>query len=97
MQNYNDWLVNENQFFQRKTFVFSNFGVAASTESLGQAGISSSGYLVYINVYLLSVLISFSFFPLLYCPPITWYDYYKCGHDKNRCSINSDAMNLRSV
>lgn len=96
MQNYNDWLVNENQFFQGKT-LFLVTGVAALTESLWQAGISPSGYLGYINMHLLSVLISFSFFSLLYCPPLTWYDYYKCGYDKNRHSINLDAVNKVSL
>lgn len=48
-------------------------------------------------MYLFSVLIFFFLFPLLYYPPITCFAYYKCGHDKNRCLINSDAMNLRSV
>lgn len=100
MQNCNDWLANENQFSKGKKIIFSNFTVAASTESLRQAGISYSGYLGCINVDLLSILISISFFfffLLSVCPPITQYDYSKCGHDKNRYSINSDAMSLGLV
>lgn len=62
MQKCNVCLANEDQFFLKEKIIFSNFAVAASSERLWQAGISSSGYLGYINMYLLSILISFSFF-----------------------------------
>lgn len=91
----NDWLVNENQFFQRKILFLVTLKLQLQLKALSR--LASLPVATYINVYLFSVLIYFSFFPLLYYPPITCYDYYKCSHDKNRYLINSDAMNLRSV
>lgn len=68
--NWNDWINAKvwclscewKSIFLKEKIIFSNSVVAASTERLWQAGIPSSDYLGYINMYLLSILISFSFF-----------------------------------
>lgn len=92
------WLAHKwKSIFPKENIIFSDFGVAALTESLWQAGICSGATLgILICTYWVYWFL-FLFFPLLYCPPLTWYDYYKCDYDKNRYSINLGAMNEVSL